>query len=72
LRDANGGLLRANDNWRIGGQETEIIASTVAPTNDFESAFIHILPGNGSSYTAIVRGVGGTTGIGVVEVYTLN
>ena len=31
LRDANGGLLRANDNWRTGGQEAEIIASTVPP-----------------------------------------
>jgi hypothetical protein len=72
LRDANGGVLRANDNWRIGGQETEIIASSVAPTNDFESALIHTLPGNGASYTAIVRGVGGATGIAVVEVYALN
>ena len=72
LRDANGGLLRANDNWRIGGQEAEIIASTVPPPNDFESALIHILPGNGASYTAIVRGVNDTTGIAVVEVYVLN
>jgi hypothetical protein len=72
LRDANGGLLRANDNWRIGGQETEIIAPTVAPPNDFESALIHTLAGNGASYTAIVRGVDGTSGIAVVEVYGLN
>ena len=72
LRDANGGLLRSNDNWRIGGQEAEIIASTVPPTNDFESALIHTLPGNGASYTAIVRGVNDTTGIAVVEVYALN
>jgi hypothetical protein len=71
LRDANGALLRANDNWRIGGQETEIINSTVPPTKDAESALIHILPGNGASYTAIVRGVNDSTGIAVVEVYAL-
>jgi uncharacterized protein YkwD len=71
LRDGNGTVLRANDNWRIGGQETEIINSTVAPTNDFESALIHTLPGNGASYTAIVTGAGNTTGIAVIEVYTL-
>jgi hypothetical protein len=71
LRDGNGGLIRANDNWRIGGQETEIINSTVPPTNDFESAIVATLPGNGASYTAIVRGVNNTTGIAVVEVYTL-
>ena len=29
------------------------------------------LPANGASFTAIVRGVGGTTGIGVVEMYAL-
>jgi hypothetical protein len=72
LRDANGGLLRSNDNWRTGGQEAEIIASTVAPPNDFESALIHTLPGNNASYTAIVRGANNTTGIAVVEVYALN
>ena len=72
LRDGNGTVLRANDNWRIGSQEAEIIASTVAPTNDSESALIHTLPGNGASYTAIVRGVNDTTGIAVVEIYALN
>jgi hypothetical protein len=29
------------------------------------------LAGNNSGYTAIVRGVGGTTGIAVVEIYAL-
>jgi hypothetical protein len=71
LRDGNGTVLRSNDNWRIGGQEAEIIASTVPPTNDFESALIYTLPGNGATYTAIVRGVNNTTGIAVVEVYAL-
>ncbi|PZR73402.1 MAG: hypothetical protein DLM73_10835 [Chthoniobacterales bacterium] len=40
LRDANGNLVRADDNWRTGGQETEIIQSGVASTNDLESALI--------------------------------
>jgi hypothetical protein len=69
LRDNNGGLLRSNDNWRTD-QEAEIIATTIPPSNDLESAIVKILtPGN---YTAIVRGVNGSTGIGVVEVYGLN
>jgi hypothetical protein len=73
LRDANGTVLRANDNWRIGGQEQEIIDSTVAPTNNAEAALIHILPGSsgGASYTAMVSGVGGEQGLAVVEVYAL-
>ena len=71
LRDANGALVRADDDWRTGGQETEIIQTGVAPTNDLESALIETLAGNGS-YTALVRGVNNSTGIAVVEVYALN
>jgi hypothetical protein len=70
LREANGTLVRADDDWRTGGQESEIIQSGVAPTNDSESALIETLAGNGA-YTALVRGVNNTTGIAVVEVYAL-
>ena len=71
LRDANGNLIRADDNWRTGGQETEIMQSGLAPANDLESALIETLPANNAAYTAIVRGVNNTTGIAVVEVYAL-
>jgi len=71
LRDSNGTIVRANDNWRTGGQEQEIIASGVPPTNDSESAVVDLLTGNGASYTAIVQGANNTSGIAVVEVYTL-
>ena len=44
--------------------------SGYAPSNGLESAIIADLqPGN---YTAIVRGVNDTTGVGLVEVYDLN
>lgn len=69
LRDGNGTLVAANDNWR-SDQEAEIIATTIPPTNDLESAIVRNLsPG---SYTAIVRGVGNTTGVALVEGYGLN
>ena len=71
LRDGNGVLIRSNDNWR-SDQEAEIIATTIPPTNDLESAIVATLPANGASYTAIVRGVNGTTGVAVVEFYGLN
>jgi hypothetical protein len=58
-----------NDNWR-DTQETEIKATGIPPTDDHESAIdIVLAPG---SYTAIIRGKGGTTGIGLVEVYDLD
>jgi len=69
LRDGNGALLDTNNNWR-SDHETEILATGIAPTNDLESAIIANLPP--ASYTAVVRGVNNTTGVGLVEVYALN
>jgi hypothetical protein len=68
LHDGNGALLTSNDNWRVS-QESEIEGSTIPPQNDLESAIVATLvPAN---YTAIVRGVGGATGVALVEVYNL-
>jgi hypothetical protein len=72
LRDQNGGLIEANDNWVDSPNKQAIIDSTIPPSNDLESAIVRTLPANGASYTAIVRGVNNTTGIAVVEVYALN
>jgi hypothetical protein len=69
--NGNGTLVGENDNWRTGGQEAEIIATTVPPTNDLESAVVGNLSANAENHTAIVRGAGGTTGIAVVEIYRL-
>jgi hypothetical protein len=68
LHDSNGAVLTTNDNWK-DTQETEIEATGLAPGNDSESAILQTLaPG---AYTAIVRGVDDTTGVGLVEVYNL-
>jgi hypothetical protein len=67
LHDGNGTQFASNDNWRTD-QEAEI-AATIPPSDDAESAIVATLqPGN---YTAVVRGVNGTTGVGLVEVYHL-
>jgi hypothetical protein len=71
LRDGNGALVQFNDNWRTGGQEAEIIATTIPPANDAEAAIVADLSGNQTAYTAIVRGANNSTGIAVVEVYAL-
>jgi uncharacterized protein YkwD len=69
LRDANGGVLGFNDDWRTS-QQTAIINTGVPPTHDAESAIVtSFSPG---SYTAIVRGADATSGVAVVEVYQLN
>jgi hypothetical protein len=69
LHDSSGAIIVSNDNWRTD-QEQEIIATGLAPNNDDESAIVMTLdPG---SYTAIVRGATGGSGIALVEVYDLD
>ena len=68
LHSGDGDTIATNDDWR-DTQETEITATGLMPTDDRESASLQTLaPGN---YTAIVRGVDDTTGVGLVEVYHL-
>jgi hypothetical protein len=69
LRDVNGVLLMANDDWKEN-QQTDINATGIAPTDDRESAILKLL--TGGNYTAIVRGKNGTVGVGLVEAYRLN
>jgi hypothetical protein len=71
LRDAQGALIEANDNWQDSPNKQAILDSTIPPTNPYESAIVATLPGNNATYTAVVRGTNGTTGIAVVEVYSL-
>ncbi|HMJ05201.1 MAG TPA: hypothetical protein VK474_02995, partial [Chthoniobacterales bacterium] len=70
LHNANGTLVRSNDNWR-SDQEADILATTIPPSDDLESAILMTLPAHGASYTAIVRGVNGSSGVALVEVYTV-
>ncbi len=61
--------IATNDDWR-STQQAEIIASTFPPSDNRESAIVSTLaPG---SYTAIVSGVSGEMGVGLVEVYDLD
>ena len=68
LHDANGTLIKSNDNWNTP-PAPDIEATGLAPTNPLESAILTSLPPGG--YTAIVAGKGGLTGVALVEVYRL-
>lgn len=70
LFDGAGSSLAANNNWQENGNAQQIIDSTVAPTSPLEAAILVTL--NPGAYTAIVSGVNGTTGVGLVEVYDLD
>jgi hypothetical protein len=70
LRDSNGALLIANDNWQDDpAQAAAIQASGLAPSNSAESAIVATLPSG--LYTAIAAGKFNTTGIGYVQFYRL-
>jgi hypothetical protein len=68
LRDTNGTLLVANNDWQDDPvSAAELIAAGLAPTNNLEAAITATLPPGG--YTALLAGQDNGTGIGVVEVY---
>jgi hypothetical protein len=71
LRDSNGSLLLADDNWQDDpNQAAQITASGLAPSNPLEAAVsTSLIPG---AYTAIVAGKNGGTGIGLIEIYNLH
>lgn len=69
LHKGDGTLLASNDDWK-SDQQAEIEATGAAPTDDRESAIVISLdPG---SYTVVLSGKAGATGIGLVEAYDLD
>ena len=79
LHDGTGALIASNDNWRhtiIGGIITSDQVRDIQSqrprsrqTRGSRRSSQTLPPGN---YTAIVRGVNNTTGVGLVEVYDLD
>ena len=70
LRDASNALITSNDNWTDSPDAAAIQATGIPPSNGSESAIIRTL--NPGSYTAIVAGKDGGTGIGLVEIYDVD
>jgi hypothetical protein len=70
LRDANGTLIRSNNDWQDNAsQAAEITLAGLALTNSLESGISETLPPG--LYTALMAGLNNGTGIGLVEVYDL-
>ena len=70
LRDENGTLILANNDWQDNaGQAALITAAGLAPSNTKEAALTATLPPG--LYTAILAGANSGTGVGNVEVYDL-
>lgn len=68
LRDSNGSLLVADNDWQDNPAQAAIIsAAGLAPSNTLEAGIAATLPPG--LYTALLAGVNNGTGIGLVEVY---
>ncbi len=71
LRDNSGTVVSSNNDWQDDpAQATEIIAASLAPSNNLESALVATLPPG--RYTALLAGQTNGTGVGLVEVYDVN
>jgi hypothetical protein len=68
LHNANGTTIQTNDDWQ-DTQAAEINQTGLAPSDPHESAMVTTLPDG--NYTAIVRGKNNTSGVAVVEVYSV-
>ena len=72
LRAADGTLIVQNDNWQDNpAHATQLTALGLALQNPNESGIVATLD-PGASYTAILAGKNGGTGVGLVEVYDTN
>jgi hypothetical protein len=66
----NGAPIAQNDNWQSASNVSDLMASTIPPTDPKEAAIlIRLEPG---SYTTVVSGADGGTGISLVEVYEMD
>jgi arylsulfate sulfotransferase len=67
--DANGAAIASNNDWQDQVNAVDLSKNELAPSDPLEAATILFLPAG--SYTTIVSGVAGGTGVGLVEVYDL-
>ena len=67
---ASGAPSLLNDDWLSDSNAGALQASGFAPAHPKEAAILVTL--NPGAYTAIVSGVGGTTGVAIVEVYVVD
>jgi hypothetical protein len=70
IYDSTGNPIATNDNWHDNVNAIDIQRNGLAPPNPSESALVLHLPAG--TYTAIVSGANGGTGVALAEVYTLH
>ena len=70
VHNGNGSIMVSNDDWESDPvSAAQLTANGLALTDPKESGIFVTLPAG--AYTAILAGAGGGTGIGVVEIYSI-
>jgi hypothetical protein len=72
LRGADGTLLAQNDNWQSDPAHAAQLTAVGLDLKDPKESGIVATLNPGTSYTAVLAGKDGGTGVGVVEVYDIN
>jgi hypothetical protein len=70
VRDAYGNLVISNNNWQDNSSQASALQFYGMAPSDYRESGV-VLNLLGGSYTAIVRGLNGGTGVGVVDMYKL-
>jgi hypothetical protein len=70
LYNQTGGVVAQNDDWQASDLRVDLVGTGLAPSDANEAALIALL--NPGSYTAVLQGSGGSTGIGLVEIYDVD
>ncbi len=69
LHNSDGATLQTNDDYKKSPNAAAVAETGLAPGDDREAAIIaQLAPG---AYTAVLRGAGNTTGIGLAEVFDI-
>ena len=69
LHNSSGQIIDSNDDWLDAPNWDEIEATQLVPMDQEAALLLDLDPG---SYTIHLRSVGGNTGVGLVEIYSLN
>jgi hypothetical protein len=70
VRSSDGAVIATNDNWGTDANAAQLSSAGLAPSNALESAVLmNLAPG---AYTAVVSGVGGGTGVGLIAMYEVD
>jgi hypothetical protein len=69
VRSSDSAVLATNDDWQTAPNAADLVAVHLAPTNAKEPAIMMTLPPG--AYTAILSGVGGSVGVGIVAVWSV-